>query len=505
MTPSWPLALRDQQAQLAAIAAGWLAGGARRFTLYPAGGEPLHWPAGAPRAEPAVGAPVTVNGCEVGQLEVCGLDGPEAEEQLRADASLVGELLRLEEELNLMTSQLVTTQDQLLSLYNLAELGQRRLGLNDVLRQVVERATPLFPVDGAFALVHTPGWPLLIEHHPSPIVSQQRLEWVLEQIAEGRTELWWRSDEPEAGLRNLLVETVNLEEAVTVALGLVNKDVDGYTVPEVRLVQAIAEHGGTQVENVLLYEQALRQARLQAEMELAQSVQLNLLPGRAPQVPGLQLWARSKPASQVGGDFYDFAHDGLQPFTFAVGDVSGKGLPAALLMAMTRAVIRAYLKARPNLKPDAVVGRTNSALYSDFAHVGMFATLFVAQYDPARQEIVYANAGHSPVIYCPAGEPPQLLVADGTALGILPTSFSNNQRLRLRQGDLLVVATDGFSEAWNAQQELYGYERLLALVEENTASPASEIGHRLYRAVETFSSVQSDDQTLLVVKGTEKQ
>src|SRR5690606_12993630 len=222
-------------------AAGWLARGAQRFALYPAGGEPLLWPEGAPPAEPSVRTPVVVDGCEVGQLEVCGLGGEATGEELRVAASLVAELLRLEDELHLMASHLVTTQDQLVSLYDLAELGQRRLGLHDVLRQVAARASPLFPVQGTFALVHAPGWPLLVEHHPSPLISPRRLEWVLAQIEEGRPEVWWRGDTPEDSLRNLLVLTVSLEDAVTVAVGLVNKDVDTYTVPEVRLAQAIAE------------------------------------------------------------------------------------------------------------------------------------------------------------------------------------------------------------------------------------------------------------------------
>ncbi|MDT8306217.1 MAG: PP2C family protein-serine/threonine phosphatase [Anaerolineae bacterium] len=500
-------ALRDQREQLAAIAGGWLAAGANRFAVYPNGYEPLVWPDAGEHAatdgEPGLSRPILVNGAEVARLEVSGVQGPDAEARLAADATVLAALLRQEDELSLMTSQLVTTQDQLLSLYNLADLGQQRVGLQDVLQQMAQRAAPLFPIEGVFALVSAPGWPLLVEHHPLALAGQERIEWILGELDKGVSELWWRDESGTDELANLLVSAVSLEGAVTLALGLVNKAGEAYTVPEVRLVQAIVEHGGTQVENILLYEQTLKQARLQAEMELAQSVQLNLLPEQAPDVPGLQIWADSVPASQVGGDFYDFVHRAERPFTFAVGDVSGKGLPAALLMAMTRAVIRANLKSHTDLGPQAVVARTNSALYSDFAHVGMFATLFVGQYNAAEHEIVYANAGHSPVIYAPAGKRAELLVADGTALGILPTTFSSDQRLKLESGDLLVVATDGFSEAWNADKEMFGYDRLLALVEETIANPAHEIGRRLYETVDQFNVLQSDDRTLLVIKGGE--
>jgi phosphoserine phosphatase RsbU/P len=496
-------ALREQHRQLAALADGWLASGARCFVVRPAGGEPLVWPAGATPGEPSVCTPVVAGGREIAWLEVSGVEGPGMQTRLAADAGLLAVVLRLEDELQLMTSHLVETQDQLLSLYNLAELGQRRLGINDVLRQVAERAAPLFPVEGTFAMVHSPGWPLLIEHHPAVLAGRERMEWVLEQLDNGVNEIWWRDESGKGDIQNLLVTSVKLQGAGWLAVGLVNKVDIAYTVPEVRLVQAIAEHGGTQVENILLYEQTLQQARLQAEMELARSVQVNLLPQSAPDVQGLQIWADSRPASQVGGDFYDFVQGNGRPFTFAVGDVSGKGMPAALLMAMTRAVIRANFKGRSDLTPQAFVARTNSALYSDFARVGMFATLFVGQYDPGQQEVVYANAGHSPVIYVPAGRRAELLVADGTPLGILPTTFSSDQRLALGPDDLLVVATDGFSEAWNAQDEMFGYERLLALVEEMVADPSHQIGQRLYHEVDQFNLVQGDDRTLLVVKGVE--
>jgi hypothetical protein len=180
-------ALREQHRQLAALADGWLASGARCFVVRPAGGEPLVWPAGATPGEPSVCTPVVAGGREIAWLEVSGVEGPGMQTRLAADAGLLAVVLRLEDELQLMTSHLVETQDQLLSLYNLAELGQRRLGINDVLRQVAERAAPLFPVEGTFAMVHSPGWPLLIEHHPAVLAGRERMEWVLEQLDNGST------------------------------------------------------------------------------------------------------------------------------------------------------------------------------------------------------------------------------------------------------------------------------------------------------------------------------
>jgi sigma-B regulation protein RsbU (phosphoserine phosphatase) len=238
-------------------------------------------------------------------------------------------------------------------------------------------------------------------------------------------------------------------------------------------------------------------------MQLAQSVQLNLLPQRPPGVMGLDLWAASHPASTVGGDFYDFILRPDQSLTFTVGDVSGKGMPAALLMAMTRTVIRNKAKSVPSPTPEVVMGLSNEELYHDFTEVSMFATVFVGQYEPDSRELLYANAGHSPVIYCPAGGAARLLRADGTAMGILPKSMSADQRLLLEPGDVLVVGTDGLSEAHNAHDEMFGYDRLLEVVESLAVRPAQAIADGLYQTVNNFSAgqPQDDDQTLVVLKG----
>ena len=130
-----------------------------------------------------------------------------------------------------------------------------------------------------------------------------------------------------------------------------------------------------------------------------------------------------RPALQVGGDFYDYfvsAKTIGRPFTFAVGDVSGKGLSAALLMAMTRTNLRGNALRTADCTPETILARANEDLYDDFTEVGMMATVLVGQYDPASGMLSYANAGHSPVILCPAGGPARLLEADGPAMGVLP-------------------------------------------------------------------------------------
>jgi len=245
-------------------------------------------------------------------------------------------------------------------------------------------------------------------------------------------------------------------------------------------------------------------ARLQTEMDLARRVQISLLPKIPPSIPGLDLWGVSHPAKHVGGDFYDFIARPNKSLTFFVGDVCGKGLPAALLMPMTRAILRAEANAQPPPTPESILQGANGILLADLVEVGMFVTAFVGQYDPSSRELLYANAGHSPVIYCPAGGEARLLEADGTALGVLRECFSCNQRLILNPGDVLIAATDGLNEALNSHSERFGVARLLDNVRCLNGQSAVEISSSLLREIRDFSAPepQADDQTLVVLHCT---
>jgi sigma-B regulation protein RsbU (phosphoserine phosphatase) len=171
-----------------------------------------------------------------------------------------------------------------------------------------------------------------------------------------------------------------------------------------------------------------------------------------------------------------------------------------MVMTMTLAVLRAASQMN---RPSAVLERANAELYSDLSNIGAFVTIFAGSYDAPSGRLAFASAGHSPVIYRARGGRSRLLRATGLPLGVLPDRGPTMDMVRLGPGDVLVVATDGFSEATSPGGELFGYERLLALVESNATAAASGVADRLFTAVTEFAAgrAQDDDQTLLVLKG----
>jgi sigma-B regulation protein RsbU (phosphoserine phosphatase) len=245
-------------------------------------------------------------------------------------------------------------------------------------------------------------------------------------------------------------------------------------------------------------------ARLRGDIELARRVQLSLLPKELPSRAGLDMWAATRSAFDVGGDFYDFIDQPERPLTIVVADVSGKGMAAALFMAVTRRVLRTQANFRSMPSPATILAYTNAELYGDFTNSVMFATAFVAQYHPAQGQLVYANAGHSPVIYCRAGGKAEVLAAGSTALGIVPHSDVSDVRLAFGPGDVLVIGTDGLNETRNGEDRMFGYYGLKTTVEASAHLPPHAIVAALFEAVDRHSSSDEaqDDQTLVVLKYT---
>lgn len=244
-------------------------------------------------------------------------------------------------------------------------------------------------------------------------------------------------------------------------------------------------------------------AQRDKEMAEAAVIQQALMSCSLNGIAGIDLFADCRPARTVGGDLYDIYVRPDGRLNIVEADVSGKGMAAAMVTSEVRTVLREV--SRMVASPGAVMALTNARLYDDLSNVNKLVTIFAGFYAPATRTVVYANAGHSVVIYRPVEGPVQILEATGLPLGIFDATDFEEQVIRLAGGDLLVMCSDGFPEASNHAGELYGYDRLLQVIEANHAGAAKEIAGLLAQEITEFAAgcEQSDDQTLIVMKGKE--
>ncbi len=249
--------------------------------------------------------------------------------------------------------------------------------------------------------------------------------------------------------------------------------------------------------------EAIHRDHLARELELAREVQERLLPIRLPQTAGLDVAAFYRSAEEVGGDYYDLFHsEGSDLLCCVVGDVSGKGISSALLMATLRATLHTLMLAP---RPDAVsiASRLNSQLYGA-SSMARYATFFLSLYDPAACTLTYVNAGHNPPLLLRADGSVTRLTSGGAVLGLLPRVAFEQQTLPLAPGDRLVAYTDGISEAVNLQGLEWEESGLLRTLLAYPDDAAEQTVAHVRQALETFTTgaCQNDDLTLVVLRRT---
>lgn len=240
--------------------------------------------------------------------------------------------------------------------------------------------------------------------------------------------------------------------------------------------------------------------RKRFEMETARSIQQTFLPESTPRLEGFDMAAFSLPALEVGGDFYDFIPISQDKWGLVIADVSGKGFPAALFMALSRTCVRA--NAMGKTTASEAICRANKLIAED-AKSGMFVTLFYAILDPHTKQLHYVNAGHNPPLLCKGyGGDVVLLGAQGIALGVMDEINLEEVELNLANNDVVVFYTDGITEAINGKEEQFGRERLIKLITQNSTLTAQELIDKIKSAVTDFTHGQEqfDDLTLVVLK-----
>ncbi len=280
-----------------------------------------------------------------------------------------------------------------------------------------------------------------------------------------------------------------------------------YTPSDLRLLESVATQTGLALEigNLArsLASAATQRERIDREIEVAREVQERLFPQEFPTIDGVSLAGHCRPAQGVGGDYYDLFTLGDGRMGLAIGDVSGKGISAALLMASLRASLRGMTLDDPH-DLAVMMEKVNRLVYEASAS-NRYATFFFATYNTVTRELVYVNAGHNAPFLVrrnQEGFQVQRLEAGGPVVGLLSFATYEEQRLTLEPGDLLLTYTDGISEAMTLDDEEWGEERMLSAAQTLPDGAASEILKHLFDEADRFTgkAPQYDDMTMLVLK-----
>jgi sigma-B regulation protein RsbU (phosphoserine phosphatase) len=273
-----------------------------------------------------------------------------------------------------------------------------------------------------------------------------------------------------------------------------------YSPADLEFLAALGNLAIISLENARLFKEALEKQKMEDELVIAKEIQRGLLPSSLPEIPGFEFAASSLSSKQVGGDYYDVIPLRENRFVIAIGDVSGKGTPAALLMANLQAAIRALVPL--NLPLPELTGRVND-LIADNTGSGRFITFFWGVLDPDGRTLQYVNAGHNPPYLFHRDGSFERLEKGGLILGVMKTTRPyEGGSIGFSPGDVLLLFTDGVSEAMDHEGVEFGEGPLEQVTCESLTQPSASILERIVEKVREHSRgvTQSDDITLLVLR-----
>lgn len=303
------------------------------------------------------------------------------------------------------------------------------------------------------------------------------------------------------GIRSVLAVPLSVDERHV--FGIIYADSPTHEVTfsseHLDILTTLASVASIRVENASLLDERINRERMERELELATEIQQRFQPSGPPIVEGYEFQGISFSCYEIGGDYYDFIerHDGKM--MVALGDVSGKGTAAALLMSSLHAAIHGQVAAKTSL--DQTVISINEYL-AENTPANRFVTLFIAELEPASGDLKFINAGHNPPLIGRADGTIEQLSSGGLPLGIMPFAEYEAGSARLESGDVLVIYSDGVSEANNLNEDEFGMDRLMAVVSENVGRSASGIRDKVESALSDFTgtAAPNDDITLVIVK-----
>lgn len=403
-------------------------------------------------------------------------------------------------------------------LYHLSQTFNSSLDLDEVLERVMDEVIAAIGAERGFVALRNEAGKLDfrtargMEHttidHPEFQISRgvvekvaQGGEAVLTSDAQRDDRFSDRRSVMNLGLRSIICAPLNSKEEILGIIYVDNRLQAGiFTEKHLDLLNAIASSAAIAIENARLYQVAVEKGRMERELQMAYRVQSSLIPAKPPLFSSWEFAASWQPAREVSGDFYDFIPCGKGCMGLIIADVTDKGMPAALFMAMTRSILRSSLDQADS--PAQGMTKANNLICKD-SNISMPVTAFYAVSNPQNDEIVYVNAGHNPpLLYRADEETPIELTRTGMLLGFMDDAVYEQAIITVNPGDFAVLYTDGITDATNAEQELYGMNRFQNAIAKNRELSAKQILAGIEKSIQKFigSTAPYDDITLLIAK-----
>ncbi|MFQ6112780.1 MAG: PP2C family protein-serine/threonine phosphatase [bacterium] len=356
--------------------------------------------------------------------------------------------------------------------------------LKTLIRQADQRSRLLTYKVGT----HITGWVL---KHQQPLI--------IEDLASDSR--FQPTEQERKDIRSVLCVPIRFKAKIIGILMVTNKKTfESFNDSDLRLLSIIAAQSGQLIRNSQLQQEALEKKRMEQELAMARKIQLSLLPKDTPQVKTIEVSSYCNPADEVGGDYFDYFPLDEDQIGIVLADVSGHGASAALVMTMVKGILHSITHIFEST--DKILSEINSIM-SPIIPQEMFVTMIFLVFDLKKRTLRYSNAGHNPLVFYESGaEGCQMLELRGPALGLTKLSVYKEKELKLHSGDLFLIYTDGVTEAFNNNGEMFEETRLVKAVKEvATKNPGNVIEHVKNKLQEfTKDAPQSDDVAMIAVK-----
>lgn len=468
---------------------------------------------GAPIDRPAERIPITQAGTVLGWVS--------GNRQAAAIAGLLSHLAEKEAEKKTLGGEVLHLYREINLIYNFTENLAALLELRSVAEISLNQARQLITASGGGVLLlneSTDRLELLASFgSPTPAATIELGEGIVGAIArQGNAEIVndvaedARASGETSGLSSLICAPLKINDRVRGAIVMANETPVTYTAGDLKLLNTLALQAASAVENAILYERMVEAAKdreqlsaLHKELEVASGIQQSLVPRTFPpfpERPEFEIHAGMTPAKEVGGDFFDFFLIDEENLGFVIGDVSGKGVPAALFMAVSRTLFKAT--ARDSLRPEQCIEQVNRILALD-SPSHMFVTGFYGIFNTRTGVVSYCNAGHNPpYIMRRDGRVEPTEMTGGLVLGMRPRTVYRSKQIQLDPGDALFLYTDGVTEAMDAERNEFEEHRLEESLSRHLPRRGEEIVQGVVDDVKAFvgEAPQADDLTIMLLR-----